>query len=520
MLAALDLAERADAAQQMLIDRIVMIHVELHHRHDAAEGAHELAEHAGLVHPPQHGFRLVLRGQNLQEQPVRFLVLAQSWIDQVERARRRAHGFGMDREIVLLRQMEQPDQVDRIALEDIGPGDVDAVVVDDEIVGLGQLLLAARRAQPGDDAAQHRRRFRLTFLEAGAENGGEIADVLGDEEVVLHEALDVAQTRMLGVAEPHRDLALDVERQALLGAAGEEMHVAADRPEEILAAAEQPVFVAVEHAALDQFLRLAHAVDVFGDPEQRVQVAQSALAVLDVGLDEIARLAGAAVTLLALGELGGDEFRRRSLHHLLVEARRQLAVERGVAEEVARFQKRGADGHIGFGLADAFVDRTRRVTDLEAHVPQAIEQSLGHRLAPGGLLVGQHEQEIDVGARRQQPAAIAAGCDHRHAFGLRTDLRRIKHASGELEEDADDLVLGLAQPLGAAAAVTVLEQQLIGACARLRQRRFEARHDRGAQFPLAPGVDRGERFEIGDDRGAVDEFGGARLALGIQQHLV
>ena len=52
----------------------------------------------------------------------------------------------------------------------------------------------------------------------------------------------------LGVAEPHRDLALDVEGQPLLGAAGEEMHVAAHRPEEILAAAEQLVFVAVEHA--------------------------------------------------------------------------------------------------------------------------------------------------------------------------------------------------------------------------------------------------------------------------------
>ena len=61
---------------------------------------------------------------------------------------------------------------------------------------------------------------------------------------MLHEALDVLQAGMLGVAEPHRDLALDVERQPLLGAAGDEMHVAAHRPEEILAAAEQLVFAA------------------------------------------------------------------------------------------------------------------------------------------------------------------------------------------------------------------------------------------------------------------------------------
>ena len=189
-----------------------------------------------------------------------------------------------------------------------GVGDVDAVVVDDEIVGLGQ----RRGLRAGRSRAmmrlEHRRRLGLALLEAGAQDGGEVADILGDQEVVLHEALDVAQAGMLGVAEPHRDLALDVERQPLLGAAGDEMHVAAHRPQEVLAAAEQLVFVAVEHAALDQFLGLAHAVDVFGDPEQRVQVAQAALAVLDVGLDQIARLAGAAVALLALGELGGDEF--------------------------------------------------------------------------------------------------------------------------------------------------------------------------------------------------------------------
>ena len=112
--------------------------------------------------------------------------------------------------------------------------------------------------------------------------------MLGGEEVVLHEALDVLQAGMRGVAQPHRDLALDVERQPLLGAAGEEMHVAADRPQEVLAAAEHLVFLAIEHAAFDQFLGLAHAIDVFGDPKQRMQVAQATLAVLDVGLDQVA----------------------------------------------------------------------------------------------------------------------------------------------------------------------------------------------------------------------------------------
>ena len=239
----------------------------------------------------------------------------------------------------------------------------------------------------------------------------------------------------------------------------EEMHVAADRPEKVFAAPEHVVFVAVEHAAIDQFLGLAHPIDIFGDPEQRMQIAQSAFAVLDVGLDQIARLADAAVALLALGKLGGDELRGGSLHDFFVESRGELVIELRVAEQEARFQERGADGHVRLGLADAFVDRARRVADFLPHVPQAIEQRLGDRLAPGGLFVRQQKQQIDVGARRQQAAAIAAGRDHRHAFGLRVDLRRIELAGREFEQDADDFILGAAQPLRAAPAVAVLEQQ-------------------------------------------------------------
>ena len=170
-------------------------------------------------------------------------------------------------------------------------------------------------------AAQHRHALGVAVFQVRAQDGGQVADVLGDQEVMLHEALDVLLAGMLGIAEPHRDLALDVERQPLLGAAGEEMHVAAHRPEEILAAAEQLVFLLVEHAALDQLVRLAHAIDVFGDPEQRVQIAQAAFAVLHVRLDQVARLPGAAHAVLALGELGGDEFRGGVAHHLVVEAR-------------------------------------------------------------------------------------------------------------------------------------------------------------------------------------------------------
>ena len=224
-------------------------------------------------------------------------------VDQLERARGCAHRVGMERQIVLLREMEDADQVDRIAREDVGLGDIDAVIVDDEVVGFAQAAAALARLEFRHHAAERRRVFRLQLFQGGAQDGGEVADILRDQEVMLHEALDILHAGMLGIAEPHRDLALDVEGEALLRPAGDEMHVAAHRPQEILAAPEQLQFVLVEHAMLDQFLDGAHAIDVFAHPEQRMQIAQAALAVLDVGLDEVARLPGLAQPLLALGEL-------------------------------------------------------------------------------------------------------------------------------------------------------------------------------------------------------------------------
>ena len=99
---------------------------------------------------------------------------------------------GMEGQPVPLGEAEDADEVDRIAREDIRVGDVDAVVVDDEIVALAQHAPAAR-PQLGDHAVEHRHGLRLPALQRGAQDRGEVADVLGDQEVVLHEALDVAQ---------------------------------------------------------------------------------------------------------------------------------------------------------------------------------------------------------------------------------------------------------------------------------------------------------------------------------------
>ncbi len=117
---------------------------------------------------------------------------------------------------------------------------VDAIVVDAEVGRVGDGLRAP--AQAAEQPVEPLRGLGLPLLQRRADDRGEIADVLGDQEIVLHEALDGALAGARAIAEPLGDRALQVEAQPLLGAAGEEMQVAAHRPQELLAAAEQLEF--------------------------------------------------------------------------------------------------------------------------------------------------------------------------------------------------------------------------------------------------------------------------------------
>ncbi len=348
----------------------------------------------------------------------------------------------------------------------------------------------------------------LLFLERGAEDAGEIADVLGDQEVVLHEAFDRRQAGMRRVAQPLRDLALDVEMQPLLRLAGEEVHVAAHRPQEILGLLEFAIFGLGEDAFLDQFLAGAHAIEIFADPEQCLQVAQAALAVLDVGLDQIAALARLGMALVAFGELGLDIFGSGGAHHLVVEAGQQFVKELAFAPQEARFQDRGADGDVGARQPQAFLDVAGGVADLEPHVPQHVEHVFDDLLTPRRLLVGKQEQEVDVGAGRQRAAPIAADRDDRHALSGRAVLDPVDMGRGEIVERPDQLIHKMRQPFGAGIAAAILLQHRFGDLSPLAKPALEQLEDgraRGLAGAVA-GARRRQRRHVAAQGFAIDDF--------------
>ena len=145
---------------------------------------------------------------------------------------------------------------------------------------------------------------------------------------MLHKPLDAAAAGMIGVTHPAPDLGLQVEGQPLLGTAGEVMDMAANRPQEVLGAIEPLQLFRRQHSQLYELADIVGAIDVFGYPEQGVQVSEPALAFLDVGLELVTAVADALVSLIPFGELACHELRRTALYDVRIKASLQLIEER------------------------------------------------------------------------------------------------------------------------------------------------------------------------------------------------
>ncbi len=218
------------------------------------------------------------------------------------------------------------------------------------------------------------------------------------------------------------------------------MDMAAHRGEETLGALEVTRLVLGQHTLGHQFARLADAIEILGDPEEQVQVAQPALAFLDVGFDDIARVAHTVMPLVTFRELGLDEVMAVADVEFLRKATGQFVEQLAVAPEIARFQQRGADRLVALGIAQALLDGAGGMPDLQAEIPQQVEHELDDLLAARRLLVGAQEEEIDVGQRRQLAPSVAARCDHSQPLGGARIGRGIGILVGKVEQDPDDLV--------------------------------------------------------------------------------
>ena len=173
-----DVGHDADGADQVLVHRIVVIHVELHQRDDLAELGHQLAQHAGLVHAAQDALDRFGAGEDFEEIGVYPLVGPQFFIDQAHRPGQKLERIGVEHHPFAAGHPEYLDDVDRVLFEHLVISHGDAAMLEDEI-GFAPDL-AARLVEIAEHAAEGIDLFGVGEFERGAEDAGQIAHVLGD----------------------------------------------------------------------------------------------------------------------------------------------------------------------------------------------------------------------------------------------------------------------------------------------------------------------------------------------------
>src|SRR5258708_34652289 len=80
--AALYRSQETNCPNRMLVDRIMVVHVELHLGNDPAEVWDEAAEYASLIHPAQYRLGMIGRRWNFHEQRIGAWIFAHAARDR------------------------------------------------------------------------------------------------------------------------------------------------------------------------------------------------------------------------------------------------------------------------------------------------------------------------------------------------------------------------------------------------------------------------------------------------------
>jgi hypothetical protein len=108
----------------------------------------------------------------------------------------------------------------------------------------------------------------------------------------------------------------------------------------------------------------------------------------------------------------------------------EVFVERIIAAEKARVEKRRAHLHIDGGQARAFRDPSRRMADLQRRVPKGVKQFFGERFDERRNLPAVEKQQIDIRLRVEFAAPVAALRDQSKTATRRGKLLGVLRADG------------------------------------------------------------------------------------------
>ena len=416
-----DGVELADGSERVDVRRVTVVILVLHETGERFELRHEAAEHAQFMHQRQRRVDAAGLLQHGTEAQVGVERLDHALVDELERRADEGGEVDIRCAVELLAMPEDANEPHRVVLEDVR-------VLGGELAAAQQEAVEPLRAL---GAADHQQVFQRAD-EARPRGDGQREALLDDFRkgvnrrrmpvVIVHERLDALQQRRLRVAEVGREPRLHLEVEHVGGVLAHVVQLVPHPEQEMVAALERAQLGRLQVVLFDQFLQPRDAEPHPRHPERVLVVAQAADAVLDVGLlheDGVAILPPAAGLVV---EARGDVAFRVVREVVLAVGLGKILVERLRPGDEPRFQQRGLGADVAAGFGEDLVERAGGVADLQAEVPERIEDAVGEvflelrqRLHVGGR--GEEEHHVDVAQRAELAAAVAAEGDEADGRG-------------------------------------------------------------------------------------------------------
>ena len=239
-------------------------------------------------------------------------------------------------------------------------------------------------------------------------------------------------------------------------------------------------------------------MQIFANPIERLQIAQTPLGLFDIRLQHIALPALALVPLGALCQLRLNELAPRGLEEIAPKPVAQLGLKRRMAADEPMLQKRGADGDIVAAKPQAIGHGAAGMADLQLQIPQHIQHGFDHRLGPRGDLPRRQKQQIHIGMRRHFGPPITAHRQNRDTLALGGVGQRVQMLGNRQR--------GPHQPIGQPRLVAdqfAGAQRGLGKCRRQRRigAGFFGRHLAHGTGPRGARIGVGQARNFGADRG-------------------
>ena len=157
------------------------------------------------------------------------------------------------------------------------------------------------------------------------------------------------------------------------------------------------------------------------DPEHRLQVAQAARALLDVGLEVVGRVLYFRWRCCCSSALASKN--ARSVERRARSARRKRSVERARAGEEAMLEQARPDRDVAAPSRVSHSSTVRTLAPISRPMSQSMPMKRSIDAVPAPLrAVGQQDQDVDVGMREELAAAVAADGDAAPTPGGIADL--------------------------------------------------------------------------------------------------